>query len=179
MKRFINKFKKGPALSRAEGFTIIELIVVIAIIAVLAGIVLVNVQGYVKKAQNAKVLADLESYVKALELAYAQNGSYPSSGNAEVCLGQYQSGACWNGTVAVLNSLNSALSPFLPGPPGNENKVCNSFGNCFNGYKYLNDSLYSKIIRITYLLAGTDQSCGVGSGSDWYGATYCTYMKSY
>ncbi|MGA2418054.1 MAG: prepilin-type N-terminal cleavage/methylation domain-containing protein [Candidatus Staskawiczbacteria bacterium] len=38
-----------------KGFTIIELIVVIAIIAVLAAIVLVNVLGYINKANDAAI----------------------------------------------------------------------------------------------------------------------------
>jgi len=45
-----------------RGFTIIELIVVIAIIAVLAGIVLVNVQTYVHKSQVAAVKADMAQF---------------------------------------------------------------------------------------------------------------------
>jgi len=43
-----------------KGFTIIELIVVIAIIAVLAGIVLVNVTQYITKSQIAAAKANLD-----------------------------------------------------------------------------------------------------------------------
>ncbi len=45
---------------KQKGFTIIELIVVIAIIAVLAGIVLVNVTQYIKKAKDTAVKADFK-----------------------------------------------------------------------------------------------------------------------
>ena len=48
-----NKFSKG--------FTIIELIVVIAIIAVLAGIVLVNVTSYINKGKDAAVIANMRT----------------------------------------------------------------------------------------------------------------------
>ena len=43
------------------GFTIIELIVVIAIIAVLAGIVMVSVQGYVVKGKIALIRASMRT----------------------------------------------------------------------------------------------------------------------
>jgi prepilin-type N-terminal cleavage/methylation domain-containing protein len=57
----MQKLSKRPAPSLSKGFTIIELIVVIAIIAVLAGIVLVNVQQYVNKSKNAAVEANLKA----------------------------------------------------------------------------------------------------------------------
>jgi prepilin-type N-terminal cleavage/methylation domain-containing protein len=42
-------------MNKQKGFTIIELIVVIAIIAVLAAIVLVNVTGYINKGRDAAI----------------------------------------------------------------------------------------------------------------------------
>lgn len=42
-----------------RGFTIIELLVVIAIIAVLAGIVLVGVSSYIKRAKEAAIKANM------------------------------------------------------------------------------------------------------------------------
>jgi prepilin-type N-terminal cleavage/methylation domain-containing protein len=46
-------------IKQQKGFTIIELIVVIAIIAVLATIVLVNVTGYINGAKNAAIKGNL------------------------------------------------------------------------------------------------------------------------
>lgn len=43
----------------AQGFTILELLVVIAVIAVLAAIVLVNVTQYINKGNNAAIKANL------------------------------------------------------------------------------------------------------------------------
>ena len=46
-------------MNKQKGFTIIELIVVIAIIAVLAGIVLVNVTQYINKGRNAAIQGNM------------------------------------------------------------------------------------------------------------------------
>ena len=46
-------------MNKSKGFTIIELIVVIAIIAVLAAIVLVNVTGYINKGKDAAAEGNL------------------------------------------------------------------------------------------------------------------------
>ena len=46
-------------MNKSKGFTIIELIVVIAIIAVLATIVLVNVTGYINKGKDASIKGNM------------------------------------------------------------------------------------------------------------------------
>jgi type IV pilus assembly protein PilA len=46
-----------------KGFTIIELIVVVAIIAVLAAIVLVNVTSYINKGKDASIQGNLSSVI--------------------------------------------------------------------------------------------------------------------
>ncbi len=60
----------------SKGFTIIELIVVIAIIAVLAGIVLVNVTQYINKGKNAAMLADLKQVQTLATDYYNNNGGF-------------------------------------------------------------------------------------------------------
>ena len=50
-------------MNKQKGFTIIELIVVIAIIAVLASIVLVNVTQYIGKAKDTAVKANIDTII--------------------------------------------------------------------------------------------------------------------
>jgi len=69
--------------NKNRGFTIIELIVVIAIIGVLAGIVTVFVITQGQKARDSRRVADLSQVQKALELYYAQYGCYPASTGTE------------------------------------------------------------------------------------------------
>lgn len=69
-----------------KGFTIIELIVVVAIIAVLSAIVLVNVNGYIAKARNARRAADMDQIYKALLIFYGQYGCLPVT-SGSTCAG--------------------------------------------------------------------------------------------
>jgi len=46
---------------KSKGFTIIELIIVIAIIAILAGIIMVNVNTYIKKGNDSRILQQLRT----------------------------------------------------------------------------------------------------------------------
>lgn len=72
-----SKNKKGLALSLSKGFTMVELIVTIAIIAILAGIVLVSVSQYTSKSKIARAYTDIQNMAQSLSLFYIQYGDYP------------------------------------------------------------------------------------------------------
>jgi len=75
--------QEGPALSRAEGFTIIELIVVIAIIAILSAIVMANVLNYVKKTKITAIKAEMNVFFTYAIDYYNSNGNYNGLCNGE------------------------------------------------------------------------------------------------
>jgi len=60
-------------MNKSKGFTIIELIVVIAIIAILAAIVLVNVTTYINKAKDARIKSDMGSIALAMGSCFSSN----------------------------------------------------------------------------------------------------------
>lgn len=64
----MNMFKKNG------GFTLVELIVVIAILAILAGIAIPAYSGYIKKAQDAAVVTELDAIATAAQAANATAG---------------------------------------------------------------------------------------------------------
>lgn len=68
------------ALKKAQkGFTIIELLIVIAIIAILAALVLNNFQGAQAKARDTQRTTDVNNIHSKLEEYYNENGAYPQT----------------------------------------------------------------------------------------------------
>ena len=70
-----------------RGFTFIELLVVVAIIAVLTAVGVVSFQSTTKKARDAKRKADLEQIRSALELCRSETGEYPLAIDSGVVCG--------------------------------------------------------------------------------------------
>lgn len=83
-----------------RGFTLIEMLVVVAIISILAGIVLTGVTGFQANARDTKRIADLKQIQNYLELYYNKHGRYPGdvdgTGNAP---------ASWAAFVTALGGL--------------------------------------------------------------------------
>ena len=61
-----------------KGFTLIELLVVLAVIGLLAAIVLVSLNSSRAKARDLVRMVNLTEMKKALEMYYADHGSYPN-----------------------------------------------------------------------------------------------------
>lgn len=62
---------------KANGFTIVELLIVIVVIGILAAIVIVAFNGIQAKANNTAKISELKSIHKLFEAYKAANGSYP------------------------------------------------------------------------------------------------------
>lgn len=60
-----------------EGFTLLELLVVIGIIGLLASILVVNLTSTRKRARDTKRIADVRNLQTAAEDYYGKNGKYP------------------------------------------------------------------------------------------------------
>lgn len=67
--------------SRQRGFTIVELLIVIVVIAILAAITIVAYNGIQQRARASEASAALSQAKKKLELYKVDNSSYPTTGN--------------------------------------------------------------------------------------------------
>lgn len=68
-------------LGRSEAFTLVELMMVVAVIGVIAGIVLAAAGGVQKKAARDQARAEIKMFGVALERYRANTGEYPQSTN--------------------------------------------------------------------------------------------------
>jgi len=60
------------------GFTLIEIMIVVIILAVLAAAVIPRLTGRTEQAKVARTQADIESLSMSLDLYYIDNGFFPS-----------------------------------------------------------------------------------------------------
>ncbi len=63
----------------SKGFTLIELMVVIVILGILAGLIVPRIMGRPDEARQTKAVIQIESLETALKLYKLDNGSYPST----------------------------------------------------------------------------------------------------
>lgn len=100
-----------------RAFTLVELLVVIAIIGLLSGVAVVATSNARTKARDTKWLADKTQIIKALQLFYDTYGAYPTSGTGWKCFGAPTSESCWRGDYAGLDSLVTAMAPYMANFP--------------------------------------------------------------
>jgi len=62
-----------------KGFSLVEIMIVIVIIGLLAGVVTFNVRGYINRANQARVKADISQIVTAVDDFWAENKRYPTN----------------------------------------------------------------------------------------------------
>lgn len=105
---------------RSRGFTIVELLIVIVVIAILAAISIVTYNGIQTRAKNTKTINATNAWIKAIKLYEAKEGVWPS---ANSCLGgattyQGNNGQCFNsGTWVVSATFTAQVQPYLTGTP--------------------------------------------------------------
>ncbi|WP_439822067.1 type II secretion system protein [Phascolarctobacterium faecium] len=100
-----------------KGFTLVELVVVIAILGILAGIAIPRFMSATETARGAKTVADLRTLESAAVMYYAKTGVVPTKtdlekGNAK--LGTTALVASWpvpaSGKAIIKNNANEELS---------------------------------------------------------------------
>lgn len=82
--RFAKLFRGRQLAPRSRnrndaGYTLLELLVVMGILAVLTAVATPQLMGYFGKAKTQSVQLQIENIGTALELYYMENGSYPSA----------------------------------------------------------------------------------------------------
>ena len=74
----MNTHSRQPRINRA-GFTLIELMVVIVILGILAGLIIPRIMGRPEEAKQLKAKIQIESLETALNLYKLDNGMYPDT----------------------------------------------------------------------------------------------------
>lgn len=88
-------------MSKSKAFTLIEILIVIAVIGILSGIIWMNTMKAEEKAVIAKVQAEIDSIAKAMYLFRFDHGEFPPIGdNCSAC-----SNPCGSSWTIVMDDL--------------------------------------------------------------------------
>jgi prepilin-type N-terminal cleavage/methylation domain-containing protein len=115
----INKiiFKKNNVFNNKKGFTLIELMLVVAIIGILAGIIMVSLSGQRQRAQDTKILAELSATIQPMLMCLSDDKdvTVPNNGG-NICLALPAYGL-WPNYGADYTFMPSTLDSFNNTPP--------------------------------------------------------------
>lgn len=123
-------------MKKEEGFTLIEVLVVVSIIGLLSSMILFFVSSVRVKARDAKRVADVTQLTKALELYYTSVGQYPIS----LVGGASERPNPERTDIPELVSTYIAAMPKAPSPP--DSSACTSANNQYK-YRSLDGTNYS------------------------------------
>ncbi|MFH1287636.1 MAG: prepilin-type N-terminal cleavage/methylation domain-containing protein [bacterium] len=94
-----------------KGFTLIELMIVIAILGILAAVAIPNFLNARGKAQDASALSTLEAIKTSMEMYAADNGTYPTGSVATVAGLSTALGDDWPSNVKTDGTTGSIVAP--------------------------------------------------------------------
>lgn len=155
--------------SRQNAFTLLELLVVMAIIGLLVGLGLRTFGSIQQKSRDSRRKQDIQSIVKALELYYNDFKHYPYSFNGQImACGNNAAQACVWGDVWQNSNDQTLYMSKLPIDPG------------ANQYFYLSDSQGQTFSIFAYLENTEDSDVVKNTNGDaaYYSATYCRIINS-
>lgn len=124
--------------SRTKGFTLVELLIVIVVIAILAAISVVAYNGIQERARDAQRNQDIKTIAKALEMYYLDQGRYPTSNCGLSCPTPKKIGNSWattsDGSWAILEE---ALVPeYISNLPNDPRASTTTNAGLEGGYNY-------------------------------------------
>lgn len=163
---------------RLQGFTIVELLIVIVVIAVLAAITIVAFNGIQTRAENTKTTEAVRQYATALRSYQSTNGEFPLiSNNAFLYYCVAESGTCGAiaatgpasdcnnlGTVTTDNALNTPMRTVISKIPETSSQMLSCQGKTVRGAFYYTLGGGDKRAYIGYYIKG-NQTCAAPAAS--------------
>lgn len=158
--RIINSTKQ----KHLHGFTIVELLIAIVVIAILAAISIVAYTGIRQRAANTTIISAVNQSLKAIQAYVVVNDVQPyvTSGNGIICITTISGcrgsfGASYGSNAGFVSKMDSIAS--LPLSIPNTSNVSNGILYQYNAAHTFNG--VSQPVRLLFWLNGTSQNCGV------------------
>jgi prepilin-type N-terminal cleavage/methylation domain-containing protein len=164
-----------PRSKFSKGFTLVEILVVVAIIGILAGVVLTNLTSGRTRARDTERLQDLKTIQGELETYYAQNGKYPRA--IDFCGHSppvFSNESCWQSFIR-----DTTLLPTMPQDPLNTGNNCGTTAGCYvymycqynTAQSYVLEANLENAPSTVYGNPSSLNSACAAGGPNWYWVT--------
>jgi prepilin-type N-terminal cleavage/methylation domain-containing protein len=162
---------KPDQASSRRGFTIVELLIVIVVIAILAAITIVAYTGISQRAIAASLQSDLDNASKQLKLFQVDNSAYPTTNDC--------SASPAAGSICLKSASGTTYTAFQIGNTSNPQTFCLTAMNNGINYRTTNDGTPTAGTCSGVMSGGTSCPAGfiVVPGSSTYGTYDFCVMK--
>ena len=120
-------FSLMKKFSARKGFTLVELMIVIAIIGILAAVLYPSLMGYLERTRDTNRQQAMNQVGTALGTYFADMNAYPTHGSDK----------CLDDIKGDLEGTGKAVQ-YLKTLPKDPKAASNKIGNCASGYAYFN-----------------------------------------
>lgn len=145
----------------ARGFTIVELLIVIVVVAILAAISVVAYNGIQQRANNNALISSVSQTIKVLQAYYSYNNSYPVT-NAYACVTTISGCIESSGAVRSANgTFDTNITTIASVPRSTPNVGAAGHGITYHHQDTRQYNGVSKPMLLMYFLDGLSQNCGV------------------
>ncbi|HOX21395.1 MAG TPA: type II secretion system protein [Candidatus Paceibacterota bacterium] len=146
-------------MKKQKGFTLIEMLIVVAIIGILSSLILVGLSQFRSRGRDARRVSDLKQVQNALEIYYTRNSSYPTApaGSAS---------QKWTALTASITGAGIGLNQVPQDPLAtDDNGISYYYQDCNLGQNYV----VAATLEDTGNQALKDSAQGTSSGSCDFG----------
>jgi prepilin-type N-terminal cleavage/methylation domain-containing protein len=161
-----------------RGFTLIEILIVVAIIAILASVVLVGLGPTQQAGRDARRLSDLRSVQNALELFYSKCGFYPGTAAPTCTAGA--PGGDWTSLSTAIKGATIGVSS-IPSDPSSDRTYAYGYNSGNSQYVIATalENANNSVVKVGYTAPDTTGIAGwVKNSTTITPATDCTSVPT-
>ena len=157
--------------NKKRGFTIVELLIVIVVIAILAAISIVAYNGIQTRAENTKTIDGVAAYTKLFSIYAVDNGTYPATSvypslSTAVTSGKIAGtgGCAYAGQAPNSTAFYDLLTPYATTLPSISQQTMSCNGETYRGAYVNANSTNAKALSMpVYLKGAVDCPSSIGS----------------
>lgn len=160
------------------GFTIVELLIVIVVIAILAAISIVAYTGIQTRANNNSTMSGVAQYAKLFQMYATDNGEYPDTDGVWPCLDETSSSGCgrisggsgcgFSGLAPYSSDFLDQLDEYTSSLPSISSQTMSCGGTeIYKGAYVENNTTDRSVLQISVFLKG-NTACSSSAGSASY-----------